>query len=264
MGLILKYVSRSTDDYKSFISFMNIPKDNSIISEDDLQSVMAGISEMTEDFTRQESIIASMMEVKFEDILKGNVTENAKTFAKNKLEKDFEKQLEDKELEKQREKAELTHLHEQIVSQIHEEAQKLFAETEKERKKDKLKSVIKEIGSLENRKRNAEDHARDRWSRKKFIIALFVLLPIFIWIYIVCRYEWETMEKYTYFPPILYFIFCILYAMIYGQSFNPIDYIEKKKEKFLEEGYLKFEYSDSEYKELIDLRDQLKEQLGNA
>ena len=72
------------------------------------------------------------------------------------------------------------------------------------------------------------------------------------------------MEKYTYFPPILYFIFCILYAMIHGQSFNPIDYIEKKKEKYLEEEYLKFEYSDSEYKELIELRDQLKEQLGNA
>lgn len=264
MGLILKYVSRSTDDYKSFISFMNIPKDNSIISENDLQSVMAGISEMTEDFTTQESIIASMMEVKFEDVLNGNVTENAKAFAKNKLEKDFEKQLEDKELEKQREKAELIHLHEQVVSQIQEEAKKLFAETEKERKKDKLKSVIKEIGSLENRKRNAENHAQDRWSRKKLSITLAVLLPVFIWIYIVYKYEWEAMEKYTYFPPIIYLIFCILYAMIYGKSFNPIDYIKMGKDKYLEEEYLKFGYSDSEYKELIELRNQLKELLGNT
>ena len=52
--------------------------------------------------------------------------------------------------------------------------------------------------------------------------------------------------------------------MIYGQSFNPFDYIKMKKDKYLEEEYLKFEYSDSEYKELIELRDQLKEQLGNA
>ena len=27
------------DDYKSFISFMNLPKDNSVILEDELQSV---------------------------------------------------------------------------------------------------------------------------------------------------------------------------------------------------------------------------------
>ena len=73
MGLILKYVSRSSDDYKSFISFMNLPKDNSVILEDELQSVMAGISEMTEEFSKQESIIESMVEIKFGDILKGNI-----------------------------------------------------------------------------------------------------------------------------------------------------------------------------------------------
>ena len=40
MGLILKYVSRSSDDYKSFISFMNLPKDNSVISEDEMSSLV--------------------------------------------------------------------------------------------------------------------------------------------------------------------------------------------------------------------------------
>ena len=112
MGLILKYVSRSSDDYKSFISFMNLPKDNSIVSEDELQAVMAGISEMTEEFSKQESIIESMVEIKFGDILKGNIQGNAKAYAKDKLEKEFEKQLEKKE----RERIEQTKAHDNIVS----------------------------------------------------------------------------------------------------------------------------------------------------
>ena len=99
MGLILKYVSRSSDDYKSFISFMNLPKDNSVITDDELQSVMAGISEMTEEFSKQESIIESMVEIKFGDILKGNIHDNAKAYAKDRLEKEFEKQLAEKDKE---------------------------------------------------------------------------------------------------------------------------------------------------------------------
>ena len=59
---------------------MNLPKDNSVISEDELQAVMAGISEMTEEFSKQESIIESMVEIKFGDILKGNIQGNTKAY----------------------------------------------------------------------------------------------------------------------------------------------------------------------------------------
>ena len=268
MGLLLKYVSRSSDDYKSFISFMNLPKEDSTLSEDELQSIMAGISEMTEEFSKQESIIESMIEVKFGDILQGNIQENAKIYAKNKLEEDFAKQIVEKEKEtikrleeKDLETSKLSQFFEERIAEIEKNAQKQFEESERNRKRDKLQSIIKEIGSLENRKKNAEQHAWDRLVIKKWIIASFIIIPIAIWIYFVWNNNWDIMEKKTYFPPIIYFAFSILYTMIYGKSFNPLKYIERVWEKCLQEEYIAFEYSQSEYDELLNMRDSLKSEL---
>ena len=265
MGLILKYVSRSSDDYKSFISFMNLPKDNSVISEDELQSVMAGISEMTEEFSKQESIIESMVEIKFGDILKGNIQENAKAYAKDKLEKEFEKQLAEKDKEtdrrlfqKDKERKELEKLHEDILAQVREEAKKQFEKAEAGRKQDKLLTINKEIGSLENRKKNAEKRAWERLSIRKWVLLILVLGPIVIWLCYIQKSEWENVEKLTYFPPIIYTILVLLYMMIYGKNINPVNYFNELYDKYKSDEYNKFEYSDSEYTELVKMREDLK------
>ena len=268
MGLILKYVSRSSDDYKSFISFMNLPKDNSVISEDELQSVMAGISEMTEEFTKQESIIESMVEIKFGNILKGNIQENAKAFAKDRLEKDFEKQLAEKETQtaklleqKDREKDDLNRLHTELLAKVKEEANKVFEEREKERLNDKLISITKEIGSLENRKNNAEKRAWERLSIHKWVLLILVLGPIAIWLYFIHKSEWENVEKLTYYPPIIYTALVFLYMAIYGKSINPIKYFKELDDKYKDDEYKKYEYSDSEYLELVKMRNDLKKEI---
>lgn len=268
MGLILKYVSRSSDDYKSFISFMNLPKDSSVISEDELQSVMAGISEMTEEFTKQETIIESMVEIKFEDILKGDIRENAKVFAKDRLEKDFERQMAEKEEEsinrlakKDEEREEIEKLHQQMLAQIREEAKKQFEEAEKDRKRDKLQSIIREIGSLEVRKTNAEDRAWKKLVWRKWLVTAFVIIPVCTWLYIVYKNDWNLMEKRAYFPPAIWGVVMFVGAMIYGQNCNLQKYLEKLHEELKNEEYLAFGYSDSEYAELLDMRDRLKKEL---
>lgn len=268
MGLILKYVSRSSDDYKSFISFMNLPKDNSVISEDELQSVMAGISEMTEEFSKQEAIIESMIEIKFGDILKGDIQENAKAYAKDRLEKEYEKQLAEKDKEtarslsqKDQERKELEKLHEDILAQVREEAKKQFEKAEIDRKQDKLLVINKEIGSLENRKNNAERRAWERLTVRKWAFLLLVLIPIIIWLYYIHKSEWENVEKLTYFPPIIYTILVFLYMTIYGKSLNPVNYFKELYDKYKSDEYSKFEYSDSEYIELVKMREDLKKEI---
>lgn len=268
MGLILKYVSRSSDDYKSFISFMNLPKDNSVISEEELQSVMAGISEMTEDFTRQETIIESMVEVKFGDILKGDIQENAKAYAKDKLEKEFEKRLAEKDLEtarrlsqKDQERKDLEKLHEDLLAQVREEARKQFAKAEIDRKRDKLLGIGKELGSLDTRKTNAERRAWKRFVSTKIKYIVIILVPICIWIYFVWTKNWDIMEKYTYFPPIIWVFLSLLYSMIYGKSFNPFEYLDKIHKEYIDEEYLLVEYSESGYNELLEMRNRLTQEL---
>ena len=268
MGLILKYVSRSSDDYKSFISFMNLPKDNSVISEDELQSVMAGISEMTEEFSKQETIIESMVEIKFGDILKGDIQENARAYAKDRLEKEYEKQLSEKDKEtvrrlsqKDQERKELEKLHENILAQVREEAKKQFEKAEIGRKQDKLHTINKEIGSLENRKKNAEKRAWERLSIRKWVLLILVLGPIIAWLYYIQKSDWENVEKLTYFPPIIYMILVYLYIAIYGKNINPVNYFNELYDKYKYDEYNKFEYSDSEYNELVKMREDLKKEI---
>lgn len=268
MGLILKYVSRSSDDYKSFISFMNLPKDKSVISEDELQSVMAGISEMTEEFSKQETIIESMVEIKFGDILKGDIQENARAYAKDRLEKEYEKQLSEKDKEtvrrlsqKDQERKELEKLHENILAQVREEAKKQFEKAEIGRKQDKLYTINKEIGSLENRKANAECHAWKRLVWKKRIFTAVIVIPVCIWLYVVYANKWSIMEKKTYFPPLIYWIIMFVGTMIYGENWNLQKYLDKLYKKYKDEEYLSFEYSETEYRELLEMRERLKQEL---
>lgn len=258
MGLILKYVSRSSDDYKSFISFMNIPKDKSIISENELQSVMAGISEMTEDFSKQESIVESMMEIKFENILKGNIPENAKVFAKDKLEYEFTKKLEEKEVEKKKEKDELTNLHEQLVSQIKEEAKKILEENERKHLENKYRDIIRNIESLKIRKGTIIEKVNDRRTLLKTIIIGGEFLFIIGWIVLIFKLGWDRMEMWTYIIGLPCWFLPNLYMAIKGKSLNIIDFIEILCLKYEISLYGKFDFSESELEELEMMKEQIQ------
>lgn len=257
MGLILKYVSRGSDDFKSFISFMNLPKDNSVISEDELQSVMAGISEMTEEFSKQESIIESMVEIKFGDILKGNIQENAKAYAKDRLENEFEKQLEEKE----KERLEQTKLHEQIVLQIKEEAKKLVEENEKNRLEEKYRSIIKDIDSLTRRKNAIMEYVDDRRTMLKTLLYGGEFVLIVGWIFLILKVGWDKMEMWTYLIGLPILLFSNLFFAIKGHSINLSHYIEKKCENYQRHLYDKFDFSDNELKELQKMKEQIERVL---
>ena len=257
MGLILKYVSRSSDDYKSFISFMNLPKDNSVISEDELQSVMAGISEMTEEFSKQETIIESMVEIKFGDILKGDIQENARAYAKDRLEKEYEKQLEEKE----KERLEQTKLHEQIVLQIKEEAKKLVEENEKNRLEEKYRSIIKDIDSLTRRKNAIMEYVDDRRTMLKTLLYGGEFVLIVGWIFLILKVGWDKMEMWTYLIGLPILLFSNLFFAIKGHSINLSHYIEKKCENYQRHLYDKFDFSDNELKELQKMKEQIERVL---
>ena len=69
------------------------------------------------------------------------------------------------------------------------------------------------------------------------------------------------MEKRTYFPPIIYAIIMFVGAMIYGRNWSLFKYIERLHEEYINEEYLAFDYSDSVYKELLEMRDNLKQEI---
>ena len=49
--------------------------------------------------------------------------------------------------------------------------------------------------------------------------------------------------------------------MIYGKSINPIKYFAELFEKYKVEEYNKYEYSDSEYAELLKMKEDLEKEI---
>ena len=96
MTILLKYHSRSTDDYKSFVSFLKLKVSPPVISENNLHIVLSGISEITGNFKTQSSILDRMFDIKFKGILDSHDTQeqtykNAMEFSQRELDLEIDK-----------------------------------------------------------------------------------------------------------------------------------------------------------------------------
>lgn len=95
LSILLRYINRTSDDFKSFVSFLNLPSGESQIDSEKLHIILAGISEMTENFEHQSFLVQSLIQKKFDGILdKGikddEILERTKTFAKSLLQQKVE------------------------------------------------------------------------------------------------------------------------------------------------------------------------------
>lgn len=95
LSILLRYINRTDDDFKSFVSFLNLPSGEAQIDGEKLHIILAGISEMTENFDQQRYIVQTLVQKKFDGILeKGikddEILERTKAFAKSELEKKVE------------------------------------------------------------------------------------------------------------------------------------------------------------------------------
>jgi hypothetical protein len=102
MSILLRYVTRTNDDFRSFVSFLNLSQTESSISSENLQLILLGIGEMTSDFERQSLIVESMIQTKFRGVIdkkfsEEEIIENARNFAKTELDKNLDLITKDKE-----------------------------------------------------------------------------------------------------------------------------------------------------------------------
>lgn len=92
MSILLRYLNRTNDDFKSFVSFLNINNNEKGISNENLQLILDGISEITSDFEKQNEIVEALINNKVKDIITSSrtdteIVERAKKFAESELEK---------------------------------------------------------------------------------------------------------------------------------------------------------------------------------
>lgn len=148
LSILLRYINRSNDDFKSFVSFLNLPSGESQIDSEKIHVILAGISEMTENFDQQKFIVQSLIQRKFDGILEKGVKddeilERTKAFARTEL----EKKIEEIGIKHETLKSELN-THKQTTSEKIEGLEQKKSEqgiklTAKEQEVERLKSALK-------------------------------------------------------------------------------------------------------------------------
>jgi hypothetical protein len=192
LSILLRYINRSNDDFKSFVSFLNLPSGESQIDSEKIHIILAGISEMTENFEQQRFIVQSLVQKKFDGILEKGVKddeilERTKAFAKTELEKKVE------EIGSKHEtlKSELD-THKQATSEkigglelkTSEQTQKLTA---KEKEVERLKSALK----IKTVKEEIQ-----KWQRPaKWLIPFGLIIIVFTVLQFCCK-DWAYNYSY--------------------------------------------------------------------
>lgn len=104
-SIILRYLERTDDDYNSFVCFLNIRTNPSLLSEEQLYYAIEGINEMTSDVQMQKHLLRSFIEKELNDSYLGldneKVYNNAKEFAESSLEKSVKALQEQSEINKE-------------------------------------------------------------------------------------------------------------------------------------------------------------------
>lgn len=168
MSILLRYINRTNDDFKSFVSFLNLSQSESNITNEKLQLILIGISEITSDVEQQSAIVETMIDEKFKGILDKSysdeqIIEQSKQFAKSKLETEL--------LAAQEETLQLKE-----TLNVHQQGtviaiQEIEIEHQKERQR------VKEV-ELENLQ--LKGYMKNKYVNRQMIVWWILALPLFI------------------------------------------------------------------------------------
>ena len=94
LSIVLRFLSRTNNDYKSFVSFLNLRNNEHVISGEQLQVVLAGIGEITTEVETQKHLVDILVDNRFKNILDADndnaeLYDRAKQFAKSELDNEI-------------------------------------------------------------------------------------------------------------------------------------------------------------------------------
>lgn len=186
LSLILRYVERTENDYKSFVCFLNMKVNRTSLSEEQLLYAIEGISEIATDITEQRNLVKAFVNEDFSKEIQGlsneEIQKRAKTFAETVYEKRI-KELESENNNKGNIIASLKKANSQKEKRIIE----LVSSNEKQAAQTiKVKDQLDEIGNeLERRKDYDEIKAENekfrlkRWKLPRYIVTILLLIICF-------------------------------------------------------------------------------------
>lgn len=192
LSILLRYINRSNDDFKSFVSFLNLPSGESQIDSEKIHIILAGISEMTENFDQQRFIVQSLVQKKFDGILEKGVKddeilERSKAFAKTELEKKVEEIGSKHETLKSELDTHKQTTNEKIDGLEQKTSEQTHKLTAKEKEVERLKSALK----IKTVKEEIQ-----KWQRPaKWLIPFGLIIIVFTVLQFCCK-DWAYNYSY--------------------------------------------------------------------
>lgn len=93
LSILLRYVSRTNDDFRSFVSFLNIQNKEGLLSAEQISAILSGIAEMTDKVEQQRYLLDVIIESEFKNGAAGKTNAQLKSIAKVDANRILQKQL---------------------------------------------------------------------------------------------------------------------------------------------------------------------------
>lgn len=264
LALLLKYYSQSNNDYKTFVSFLTLPNEKTQISPDELQEILAGISEITEEFQKQNDIVSSLMELnKFEQ----RNRESAKKFAKEKIESEYIKQIRQIETENQRK---LDEKEKSLALFIEKKIGEMQKEFKKKSDRERIERINERISVYESQlkdKNNMLAQIKASCNKKKKVLKFFMISILVIYVMSIIILNifcgWEKIEPFTYICGLILSISIIIVSISLSRKLCFWEIPSAFYDKCLQNELLKWDFEESEITDLEETISILKQEKND-
>lgn len=262
LALLLRFYSHTNNDFNSFVSFLVMPKDNFEISEDELQEKIAGISEITEDFEKQDDIVSSLLELERSG-KKCYSREETKKYAKEKIEENYKLQLKQEQeafkgmMDAQKKASD------EIVIKLQQE----FEKRDKLARYDKLQeykgNLERQIAGIEKIKIMIDDLTEEKYGVYKRTIIVGIIVGLSALIFLIYKIGWDKMECITWILSACLTVFLFLVSFIKEKTLNVLKLIQSYKGVVYDRFCEKYSYSKEEEVDLIQTLEITNQQIEN-
>lgn len=186
LSIFLRYVTRTNDDFRSFVSFLNIQNKEGVLSSEEISVILSGISEMTSDIEQQRYLLESIIETEFKDGAKGKTKDQLKAIAKRDAERLLQQQVDRMEAETISLKKDISNITDQFKSHkaqtendLKLKSNEIKAATDKI---EELKTQISERDNIQNASNAEIDRLTHALETKERVIAIIWKSAICIFI----------------------------------------------------------------------------------
>lgn len=253
LALLLKYVSRTNDDYKCFVSFLAMPNETETVSPEKLQDILAGISEITEEFQKQDDIVSNLLELHKND--KNLERESAKQFAKEKIEAEYKEKIKEIEINTQTKMEELKTETNKLMNERIDQIMIEFQEKEKQNRIEKIDLQIDNCQTqLEDKQKLLSQIKSICDNKKHWLIGLVIAVySLYVVSMIICTFVifgWEKMEPITYYSGVIMMGLLFIPSLIKNKNMEFWELSSDYWNRCFEKQCTKFNFNESE---IIDL-----------